>query len=327
MRVLRGLSLASALEPFMPQGLSEPLSAEIRAVLETESSLRDRERLILTAISEAGVSPVLLGLRHADARLRGVCGRASLGSVLVSDGDIPAVTAAMRLLGYACGAMKNGRLLFRAARGESVGLSSGASPGTVGAVAGNVSGSAGADAFADTAAFAVYSDAELPSRFSVASLAARSSAVLPSVLFGGDGECDTNAERSDDANSDDANSDDANAVCTPGGEKLILPQRRDLLELMCAGYIGRYLPIITSLTAQLWRDDFSVGGGECGGGGDACGYAGNGGDGGDCGDYGDCGCSEFFEHLLYFTAGVFFIAGNKKVRQAAYLTNEVLLFP
>lgn len=307
MRVLRGLSLASALEPFMPQGLSEPLSAEIRAVLETESSLRDRERLILTAISEAGVSPVLLGLRHADARLRGVCGRASLGSVLVSDGDIPAVTAAMRSLGYVCGAMKNGRLLFRAARGESVGSSSGAAPGTVGAVAGNASGSAGAAAFADTAVFAVYSDAELPSRFSVASLAARSSAVLPSVLFGGDGECDTNAERSDaansdaansedvtlgDANFDDANSDAANAVCTPGGEKLILPQRRDLLELMCAGYIGRYLPIITSLTAQLWRDDLSVGGSECGGGGDACVGVRNGADVRDGGDYGDCGCSE-----------------------------------
>ena len=260
MQILRKLSLASALAPCFTETVSEKLGREVRSLHDETAALRAEERRILAALAGADISLVSLDLWHADSRLDGVCGGAELGSALVSASDAERAETVMRSLGYECKRARDGGTVCH--RTDTNGNAQDRKVPERKVSSGAVSGS-----YCDAAeAFVIYSDAALPSCFSLSAIIDRArkcgysrcdlSGVVGRVGSVDADECrDAVDTRCDDGGTEcrRIGSDD----CSPGGEKLILPQKRDLLELMCAGYVGRYLPIVTSLVAALWRGELS----------------------------------------------------------------------
>lgn len=259
MQILRKLSLASALVPCFPESLSEKLGREVQTLRSETAALRAEERRILAALAGAGISLVSLDLWHADPRLDGVCGGAGLGSALVSASDAERAETVMRSLGYECQKARDGGIVCR--RTDTDGNGSDRKMPERKVSSGAVSG-----AYCTAAeAFVIYSDAALPPYFSLSAISDRSrecgytccdlSSVVGCVGSVDADECRDAADSRCDCDTECRRG--VSDECSPGGEKLILPQRRDLLELMCAGYVGRYLPIVTSLVAALWRGELS----------------------------------------------------------------------
>ena len=201
-RILRSLSLADLLYPYLPSESQQTLEGDFLALCSETENLRAEEKRILNALTGAGISLALLGLWHSDPRLVGVYGSARIGTVLVREEDCDAVDSVMSSLGYIKKSVRPGYRLFFAASGGA---------DTDEAVTGRSE---------ETPLFAVFSDSALPERLS-----------FDAVSSGSEN----------------------------GGEKLILPSRRDIAAFLCGGFDRLYMPIVTSLVVQMWFGERSDG--------------------------------------------------------------------